>query len=150
MSVSVIGLPALARSTASNPLNDRSISLGLPSSVLSTLEANQFVDITCRYGSHFDCPSPSGEKGCLIDLYHRHAMISGFALQGDIKRFPPIDALVRVQGVLIGGGESPSLWVQSLEPLNMLSSDYCIFDTALPHWISDKTVVDYPRAREFA
>ena len=142
MSLSVIGLPALARSTASNPSNDRSISLGLPSSVLSTLEANQFVDINCRYGSHFDCPSPSGEKGCLIDLYHRHSMISGFALQGDIKRFPPIDALVRVQGVLIGGGESPSLWVQSLEPLDMLSSDCCIFDTALPHWISDRTVVD--------
>ncbi len=141
MTASVIRLPAFTRSSASIPSSDLPVSLGLPSSELSIPEANQFVDFTCRYGSHFDCPS-SGEKGWLIDLYHRRAMISGFALQGDIKRFPIVDALVRVRGVLIGSGESPSLWVKSLEPLDMLSSDYCIFDTALPYWISDKTVVD--------
>lgn len=57
MSASVIRLPALTRSSASIPSSDLPVSLGLPSSVLSTSEANQFVDFTCRYGSHFDRPA---------------------------------------------------------------------------------------------
>ena len=119
-------LPVALKTTTCSPTN---------------LEPSQRIDLVCRYGAHFDATSKFGDPAWRIDLYRRDAIISGFALQCDIERFPNIDALVQIEGIVIQGGESTSIWVRSWEPIETLPPQDCIFDTALPNWITDRNIV---------
>lgn len=114
----------------------------LPSSQSSTFEVGQRIESVFRYGAHYECTSKHGNPAWMIDLYQRNAVLTGFAEEWTIDKFPLADVLVRIEGVVIHEGEVPCIWVRSFEVLEMLPAEYCIFDTALPHWVTDKNVVD--------
>lgn len=106
----------------------------------------QPINAIFRYGTHYQRTTRYGEPAWAIDLYQRRAVVTGFAVASDVSSFPAPDALVRIEGEVIRTGELPAIWVRSLESVSTLGQDVCIFDTALPHWISDQATVD--RARD--
>ena len=128
-------------STVMDPSIDESIPIEQIPPIHANLEVNQHIEAVCRYGAHYDAASKFGDHAWMIDLYQSRAVITGFAEEWIVEKFPAVDSLVRITGVVIRGGESPTFWIRSFEPLTMLTPDVCIFDTALPHWISDLSVI---------
>ena len=128
--------------TATQPLSDLPKQKRFTPSLLPNLVVDQRIEAVFRCGAHHDCSSKSGEHACMIDLYQRNVVVAGFAEELTVNDFPPVDTLVRIEGVVIYVGDVPSIWVRSFKPLNMLSAENCIFDTARPQWICDQGVVD--------
>lgn len=113
---------------------------------LEVQESRQPIDGIFRYGCHYEATSRTGEAAWAVDLYQRRAVVTGRALACDIPDFPAPDTLVRIEGDVIRTGDTPAIWVRCLKPVATLGPEFCIFDTALPHWIADQATVD--RARD--
>jgi hypothetical protein len=127
-------------------LGENSLSLALPQLAGSDVfQPGQTVNTLFRYECHYESSSRTGEPAWTIDLYQRKAIITGRALACDIPDFPPADTLIRIEGVIIRTGDIPMIWIRRLEPVAVLGADFCIFDTALPNWITDEHVVDRAR-----
>ena len=91
---------------------------------------------------HYQATSKYGDPAHEIDLFQRNAIVTGFALEPVVERFPEVDSLVRVEGTIIAADKTVQLWVRTWEAIDVLSPDHCIFDLALPQWIVDRAIVD--------
>ena len=112
------------------------------------LQVSQRIEAVFRFGCHYPCASKYADPAWQIDLYQRHAIVTGFILQKDVDRLPAADALVHVTATVIRA-ESPTdvqLWVRTLEPVETLGANACIFDLAIPHWIINPAIVDQATA----